>query len=53
MRHQYVLGLGLAALLGAALIWPSAALSQGRGQGFPPLPLHPLSLPGDGASASP
>ena len=45
MRRQYVLGLGLAALLGAALIWPPAALSQGRGQGFRPCPYTPYHCP--------
>jgi hypothetical protein len=49
MKRQYVLGLGLAALLVAALIWPPAALSQGRGQGFRPCPYTPYHCPATGA----
>jgi len=48
MRRQHVLGLGLAALLGATLIWPPAALSQGRGQGFRPCPYTPYLCPAKG-----
>ncbi|PIU52626.1 MAG: hypothetical protein COS90_10430 [Deltaproteobacteria bacterium CG07_land_8_20_14_0_80_60_11] len=45
MRRRHVLGFGLAALLVAALIWPPAALSQGRGQGFRPCPYTPYQCP--------
>lgn len=45
MRRRHLLGLGLAALLGAALIWPPAAQSQGRGQGFRPCPYTPYVCP--------
>jgi len=45
MRRQHILGLGLAALLGVALIWAPPALSQGRGQGFRPCPYTPYQCP--------
>jgi hypothetical protein len=41
MRRQHVPGLGLAAVSGAALLMPPAALSQGRGPGFRPCPYTP------------
>ena len=44
MKRWHILGLGLAALLGAALVSP-AALSQGRGQGFRPCPYTPYRCP--------
>jgi hypothetical protein len=45
MERWHILGLGLSGLLVAALILPTAALSQGRGQGFRPCPYTPYLCP--------
>jgi hypothetical protein len=45
MKRWHILGLGLSGLLVAALILPTAALSQGRGQGFRPCPYTPYLCP--------
>ena len=45
MKRSQVGGLSLIMLLGIALIFPSTALSQGRGQGFRPCPYTPYHCP--------
>ena len=45
MKRWHILGLGLSGLLVAALLLPTAALSQGRGQGFRPCPYTPYLCP--------
>jgi hypothetical protein len=45
MKRWHILGLGLSGFLIAAFILPTAALSQGRGQGFRPCPYTPYLCP--------
>ena len=45
MKRWHILGLGLSGLLVAALLLPTVALSQGRGQGFRPCPYTPYLCP--------
>ena len=49
MKRWHILGLGLLGLLVAVLVLPTAALSQGRGQGFRPCPYTPYQCPMTGA----